>query len=297
MGQDGRGGFGGRCTLLCGDCLELLDEIEPGSVDLCIADMPYCATARNEWDVPIDLGALWPKLLRACRENAAIALFGQGMFTAQLMQSQPKLWRYNLVWHKTTPTGFLNANRMPLRAHEDIAVFYRKLPTYHPQKTGGHPRKTSRRSNNDSTVYGTGYASCGYDSTERHPTSVLTFSTDKQKGAQGRLHPTQKPVDLLRWLVRSYSDPGDMVLDFTMGSGSTGVAALAEGRRFTGMELDEGYYRAACERVLAAGGEGMTKRDASLRRGTGSPPANFRRRAISRLDEPRDGGTFHLHGI
>lgn len=245
----------GCAKLLQGDCLELLPQLETGSVGLVVADLPYGQT-RNRWDSCIDLERLWPELLRVCKEDAAVVLFGQGMFTAELMQSQPKLWRYNLIWHKTTPTGFLNANKMPLRAHEDILVFYRKLPTYHPQKTSGHARKVSRakdqRTATGSSNYGD-YNPHTYDSTERFPTSVLTFATDKQHGPEGKLHPTQKPLDLVRWLVRSYSDPGDTVLDCCMGSGTTGAAALIEGRRFVGMELDKGYFGAACMRIGKTG--------------------------------------------
>lgn len=237
-----------------GDCLEVLPTLAAGSVDFVVADLPYGQT-HNKWDSCIDLGRLWPELLRVAKENAAVVLFAQGMFTVRLMQSQPRLWRYNLIWDKNTPTGFLNAKRMPLRVHEDICVFYRKLPTYNPQKTSGHGRKTTRRKGTNTTNYGRAEAPSSYDSTERYPTSILEFSPDR-KGEFARVHPTQKPLDLLRWLVRTYSNPGDVVLDCCMGSGTAGEAALLEGRRFVGVELDGTYFELAKRRIEGVGEKG-----------------------------------------
>lgn len=239
-------------NLVCADCMTELGTFPDHKVDMVLADPPYQAT-RNKWDVPLPMNELWKELHRVCKKNAVIALHSGGMFTAKLMNSNPKDWRYNLVWHKTTPTGFLNAKRMPLRAHEDICIFYHKTPvTYHPQKTAGHTRKVStadhHRNSKKSTDYGE-HSWISYDSTERYPTSVLTYSTDKQRGAY---HSTQKPVKLEEWLIKTYTDPGDVVLDFCMGSGSTGVAALNTGRSFFGIELDEGYYQIAVERIREA---------------------------------------------
>lgn len=130
-------------NLVCADCMTELGTFPDHKVDMVLADPPYQAT-RNKWDVPLPMDELWKELHRVCKKNAVIAIHSGGMFTAKLMNSNPKDWRYNLVWHKTTPTGFLNAKRMPLRAHEDICIFYRKTPvTYHPQKTYGHERKVS----------------------------------------------------------------------------------------------------------------------------------------------------------
>lgn len=168
------------------DCLIGMKGIADKSIDMILCDLPYGQTARNKWDVVIPFDALWAEYKRIIKDCGAIVLFASGMFTANLMQSNPKMWRYNLVWQKTTPTGFLNANRMPLRGHEDICVFYKKLPTYNPQKTQGHSRKVStathKRFCKKSTNYGD-YENRSYDSTERYPTSVLTFQTDKQKKA------------------------------------------------------------------------------------------------------------------
>lgn len=247
-----------NATLIRGDCAEVLPEVRPASIDMVLADPPYGITARNSWDVPIDMEALWPALLEACKDDAAIVLFSSGRFTASLMTRSPKgLWRYNMVWHKTEPTGFLNANRMPLRAHEDICVFYRRTPYYRPQKTGGHVRKASSAASKGkcarSTDYGD-YTATSYDSTQRHPTSVLTYPGDKQK-AWGGLHPTQKPQALCEFLVRSYCPPGGTVLDFCMGSGTTGAACALAGRDFVGIESDGGYFEVAAERLRRMGAD------------------------------------------
>ena len=221
------------CHIYCGDCLTIMKQIPPGVVDMVLADLPYEAT-RNSWDVGIPLGTLWKEIYKVCKPNAVIALHSGGMYTAKLMMSNISDWRYNLIWQKTTPTGFLNAKKMPLRAHEDICIFY--------HKTYGHTRKVSsahhKRSSKKSTNYGD-YGLVSYDSTERYPTSVITIPTDKQKGAY---HPTQKPVKLEEWLIKTYTNPRDLVLDMCMGSGSTGVACMNTGRRFVGIELNEEYF-------------------------------------------------------
>ena len=234
--------------LINADCIDAMRTILAASIDLVLADPPYGCT-KNAWDKIIPFDLMWEQLERIIRPNGAIILHAGGMFTADLMRSKPKLWRYNLVWHKTTPTGFLNANRMPLRIHEDICVFYKALPTYNPIKTTGHQRKVSTAANKRNckatTDYGT-YGLSSYDSTERYPVSVLTFATDKQKSAE---HGTQKPVALEEWLIRSYSNPGDTVLDFCMGSGSTGVACKNTGRRFIGIEKDPEIFQSAVRRI------------------------------------------------
>lgn len=233
--------------LLCGDCLELMKGIPDGSVDMVLCDLPYGNT-RNSWDVKIDIATLWDQYRRIVKTTGAILLFGSGRFTAELMQSNPKEWRYNLIWEKTTPTGFLNAKRMPLRCHEDILVFYRQPPCYNPIMTKGIRKVSSAEHKRNSKIgssYGK-YKTTSYDSNIRYPRSVLHFSTDKQKSA---LHPTQKPVALLEFLIRMYTDENNLVLDNCMGSGSTGVACLRTGRKFIGMELDDKYFQIAQERI------------------------------------------------
>lgn len=171
------------------------------------------------------------------------------MFTAELMISNKEMWKYNLIWEKTQPTGFLNAKKMPLRNHEDICIFYKKLPTYNPQKTTGHTRKVSKAEHKVGCKSTTDYGEHGlttYDSTERYPKSVWKFAKDVQKSA---LHPTQKPLALLEELIKTYTNEGDLILDSCMGSGTTGVAAVNLGRKFIGIERDEKYFGIAKERI------------------------------------------------
>jgi len=233
-----------------GDCLELMKDIPDGSVDMILCDLPYGAT-RNLWDREIDMCLLWQEYSRIIKECGAIVLFGQGMFTADLMKSNPKMWRYNLIWEKTHPTGFLNANRMPLRLHEDILIFYKKQPTYNPQKSNGHtPVHAYTKHTSDGTNYGaTKVGISGGGSTERFPTSILRFKSDKQTEAY---HPTQKPVALLEYLILTYTNEGETVLDNCMGSGSTGVACVNTERNFIGMELDQKYFEIAKRRIEEA---------------------------------------------
>lgn len=237
--------------LMQGDCLELMKGIPDGSIDMILCDLPY-GTTRNKWDIPIPFDQLWLQYCRVIKENGAIVLFGSGRFTSMLVNSNPAMFRYNLVWEKTTPTGFLNANRQPLRIHEDICVFYKKQPTYNPQKTTGHKRKVStalhKRECRKTSNYGD-HGLTSYDSTERFPTSILRFATDKQKSA---LHPTQKPVALLECLVKTYTDKGDVVMDNCMGSGSTGEACVNTGRRFIGMEITPVHFANAEKRINEA---------------------------------------------
>lgn len=230
------------------DCLNGMATINPRSIDMILCDLPYGQTSRNKWDVVIPFDKLWEQYERIIKPKGAIVLFANGMFTADLMHSNRKLWRYNLVWEKTTPTGFLNANRMPLRKHEDICVFYKSPPTYNPQKSTGHtPVHSYTKHTSDGTNYGeTNLGVSGGGSTERFPTSILTFATDKQKSA---IHPTQKPVALLEYLIKTYTNEGETVLDNCMGSGSTAIAAINTNRNFIGFELDGTYYNLAKERI------------------------------------------------
>lgn len=235
--------------LLQGDCLELMADISDKSIDMILCDLPYGVTARNKWDTVIPFKPLWEEYKRIIKDNGVIALFGQGMFTANLMTSNPKMWRYNLIWHKTQPCGFLNANRMPLRSHEDICIFYKQLSTYNPQKTTGHTRKISSAEHKKNCKITTNYGEHNlksYDSTERYPTSVITYSKDIQKTA---LHPTQKPIALLEYLIKTYTNENETILDNCMGSGSTGIACINTNRNFIGMELDKEYFDIAKERI------------------------------------------------
>ena len=241
-----------KIHLTCGDCLEVMKRMPDSSVDMVLCDLPYGNT-RNSWDKKIDTAALWEQYRRIVKPAGAIILFGSGWFTAELMQSNAKDWRYNMVWEKTTPTGFLNAKRMPLRCHEDILVFYREPPTYHPVMSKGERKVATaahKRNSKSGSSYGK-YNAVSYDSDERYPRSVLHFSTDKQKSA---LHPTQKPVALLEYLIRMYTDVDELVLDNCMGSGSTGVACLNSRRRFDGIEIDPDMFAIAEYRILSEEG-------------------------------------------
>lgn len=232
--------------LFNGNCLNILPIIESDSVDLCIADPPYAQT-QNDWDIEIPLDKLWNELTRVVKSDGAIILFGQGMFTAKVMMSNPKMWKYNLIWDKKLTTGFLNAKKMPLRQHEDLMVFYRKLPVYNPQKVEGSPnhgrKKSAPTSNNN-------YGDFKYTPTDesglKYPTSIICFSKPHSSVA---LHPTEKPVELIEWLIKTYSNKADTILDFCMGCGSTGVAALNLGRNFIGIEKNSQYYEIAKERI------------------------------------------------
>ena len=243
-----------RVQLMLGDCLQLMKQIPDGSVDMALCDLPYGVLNKGnegaKWDSEIPMEPLWEQLLRVVKENAAIIHFGQGMFTAKLMMSQPNLWRYNLVWCKgTRVSGFLNANRMPLRNHEDILVFYRSLPTFNPQmemRPKGDVVHSRGKLENEITnnCYGKRVELQSTQREDRFPRSVLTFLSPHLG-----LHPTEKPVDLLRWLVRSYTKEGETVLDATMGSGSTGVACILEDRHFIGIEKNDEFFTTAKERI------------------------------------------------
>ena len=237
-----------------GDCLSILPTIPDGSIDMILTDLPYGTLNKSseggKWDSQIPLQPLWEQFLRVSKQNAAIVLFAQGMFTARLMMSQPRYWKYNLIWRKNNPSGFLNANRMPMREHEDICVFYRQQPTFNPQmkpcskdKVVHSRGKLNRPVTNN--CYGTRVEMKSKVRCEKCPTSVLDFPKPHHKGQ----HPTEKPVDLCRWLIRTYTNPDETVLDATMGSGTTGVAAIMEGRDFIGIERDEKYLEMAILRI------------------------------------------------
>lgn len=235
-------------NLLHGDCLDLMDAIPDGSIDMVCCDMPY-GTTNCRWDTTLDLQRLWAQYRRVTKENAAIVLFAQLPFDKVLGCSNLPWLRYEMIWEKTHPTGHLNAKKMPMKAHENILVFYNKLPAYNPQKTSGHVRKTAVKRSDVTPVYGgQQFDELPYDSTERYPRSVLRFPSDKQRIA---LHPTQKPLALVEWLISTYTNPGDTVLDNCMGSGTAGRACKNLGREFVGMELDEAYHRIATDRYAA----------------------------------------------
>lgn len=249
-------------TLYNGDCLQIMPTLPDKSVDLVLTDLPYgCLNKGNkhaQWDKEIDLDALWAELLRVAKPNAAIVLFGQGLFSAKLMMSRQELYRYSLVWDKVRTTGFLNANKMPLRQHEDILVFYRELPTYNPQlievvpSLRTHSRSGKSKPNSNSCYGNMKQSPQDGQSCMKYPTSILRFP----KKHKDWVHPTEKDVTLLEYLILTYSNRGDCVLDCTMGSGSTMVACANTNRKGVGIELMSEYYNIAVKRVTDATAQG-----------------------------------------
>lgn len=232
--------------LLQGDCLELMKKIPDNSVDMILCDLPY-GTTRNKWDVIIPFEALWERYNHIIKKNGVIALFCDGLFMAELMQSNKKMWRYNLIWDKQRGSDFLNANVKPLKCHEEISIFYKKKPTYNKQLWYSTPYK---RTKNGSLSDNYGNRKAAYTESldgARNPLSILSYSKNGSK-----LHPTQKPVELCEYLIKTYTNENDVVLDNCMGSGTTGVACVNTNRNFIGMELDENYFNIAKDRIEKA---------------------------------------------
>lgn len=219
-----------------GDCLKYLKQFPDNSIDMVLCDLPY-GTTQNKWDSVIPLSKLWKEYERVVKDNGAIVLTSQGLFTAQLMMSNPKMFKYKWIWEKSKPTNFLNAKKQPLRKYEDVCVFYKKQPTYNPQMTKGEPYNKGIRKNQLSGSYGDFRPVHVHSDGERYPIDIIYFKTAESEGRV--IHPTQKPIELGRYLVRTYSNPGDLILDNTFGSGSFLIAALLEGRNFVGIEKNK----------------------------------------------------------
>ena len=232
-----------KISLLRGDCLTLMKNIPDKSIDMILCDLPY-GTTRCKWDEIIPFDQLWKQYKRVIKENGAIVLFGDGIFTANLIKSNERMWRYNMVWDKQRGCDFLNANVKPLKSHEDILVFYKKKPTYNKQYWYSKPYK---RQKNGILSDNYGKRKAAWSESEdgrRNPLTILTFGKDAAK-----LHPTQKPVALLEYLIKTYTNENEIVLDNCMGSGSTGVACVNTNRKFIGIELNEQYFNIAKERI------------------------------------------------
>lgn len=231
------------------DCLDGMARIQDGAVDLVLCDLPYGTTACS-WDTVIPFEPLWKEYRRVLKHNGALALMAAQPFATDLINSARKIFRYDLVWEKTAPAGFANSHRMPLRSHELVLLFYRRQPTYNPQGLVKLEKPIVRRGTRKvGGVYHGLDKDCVQEYTN-YPRSVLRFSF---KGR--RIHPTQKPVELMEYLVRTYSNPGDLVLDNCMGSGTTAIACMNSGRRFVGFEQDEKYFAAARKRIDARAAE------------------------------------------
>lgn len=225
-----------------GDCLELMKEIPDKSVDLILCDLPY-GTTQNKWDTVLDLEKLWGGYNRIAKDNTPIVLFSQMPFTATLVSSNLPLFKYEWVWKKQQGSGYLNAKKMPLKIHENILVFYKKLPLYNPQMRKGFKPYITKRGK-DSNNYNEHGHVITVSNGERYPIDILEFSRDKEK-----LHPTQKPIALLEYLIKTYTNEGATVLDNCMGSGSTCVACIHTNRNYIGFELNEAYFNAAKKRI------------------------------------------------
>jgi len=230
--------------LINGEALEEMAKMPENSIDAVICDPPY-GTTKCHWDSVIDIEKMFDAIHRVLKPGGACILFSQNPFAAKLIVKNLKEFRHEIIWEKPHGVGFLNANRAPLRAHELILVFCLKSPVYNPQKTPGKPYRIKRAT--EPAQYGRCERIDTTENTtgERYPIDVLKIKPDKVK-----LHPTQKPVELCEWLVKTYTNPGDVILDFCMGSGSTGKAALNCGRDFIGIELNEEIYEIARNRLL-----------------------------------------------
>ena len=236
-------------NLWFGDCLERMKEIPDGSVDMILTDPPY-GTTQNKWDSVIDLEAMWKEVWRVLKPNGACVLFSAQPYTSVLVTSQIKYYKYEWVWVKNLKTGNLNARRMPMGGHETLQVFYKKPPTYNPQKRKRTTEvKSGNKFNSKTSNYGTQKSEyLDRQSDEISPdTALLQFKC--VHNSSGKVHPTQKPVALLEYLIKTYTQEGETVLDFTMGSGSTIVAALNTNRKAIGIELNESYFNIAKERI------------------------------------------------
>ena len=233
------------------DCLEVMKQIPNESIDMICCDLPY-GTTQNKDDIIIPFEPLWNEYERIIKENGCIALFAQGLFYVDLVNSNRKLFRYDLVWDKVLTSGFLNAKRMPLRQHEQIAIFYKKLPIYNPQFTEGKPLHGKGKSYMDKELknqnYGQFHATedIRKGSIEKYPTSILRFPKPHPSIAK---HRTEKSIECLEWLIKTYTNEGNIVLDNCMGAGSCGIACKNTNRDFIGIELDENYFNIAKERI------------------------------------------------
>ena len=240
-----------KIELIQGDCLEKMKDIPDGSIDMILCDLPYGTTAC-QWDTVIPFEPLWEQYRRIIKNNGAIVLTASQPFTSALVMSNVEMFKYAWVWVKNKKTGFLNAKKQPLRQVEDVVVFYKKQPTYIPQKTHGHKPVNSftKHTSDGSTMGKTKIGITGGGQTDRYPSNVLTIPVVNNDNSNGdKFHPTQKPVALFEYLIKTYTKEEDLVLDNCMGSGTTGVACKKLNRNFIGIELDPEYFKIAEKRI------------------------------------------------
>ena len=271
--------------LFHGDCLTVMKNFPDKSVDMVLCDLPY-GTTRNKWDSPIPLDQLWEAYERIIKDNGAIVLFGQTPFDKVLGASNLNLLKYEWIWDKKLGTGHLNAKKMPLKRHENILVFYKALPTYNPQFRKGQPFNKGFVHGNSSN-YGKQVLVPNKNETgERYPNSILEFSNANRNN---RLHPTQKPVEILEYLIKTYTQEGEVILDNAMGSGSTGIAAINTGRNFIGIELDNQYFQTAQGRIV----EGLRKVTTTVSVSPNNPTPNDPPSEVSPIDHPFSSKEYH----
>lgn len=230
--------------LINGECLEEMFSLPKNTIDLILVDLPY-GTTKNKWDVIIPFVDMWLAFEHVLKEEGRVVLTAAQPFASQLIMSNPSLFKYDLIWEKTLASGQLNVKKMPLRTHEYILIFYKKFNTYNEQKTEGIPYKISRKGDYSEGCYNGQKASIKNNTGYRHAKSVIKVPNPRIKGG----HPTQKPLALMVYLINTFSNKGDLVLDCCMGSGTTGEACIATGRRFVGIELDTNYFNVAKDRL------------------------------------------------
>jgi site-specific DNA-methyltransferase (adenine-specific) len=234
------------------DCLSTMSMIQDKIVDMVFCDLPY-GTTQNKWDCIIPLESLWEQYNRIVKDNGAIVLTASQPFTSKLIMSNPKNFKFEWIWKKTVGSGQLNIKRQPLKVHESVVVFYKKPPVYNEIKTKGDPYVMNRKAAEfEDTSYGKQKNVVKNNDGFRYAKSIIEIANPRVKGG----HPTQKPVALCEYFIKTYSNPGDLILDNCMGSGTTGVACLNTGRRFVGIENDEQYFKMAEEKLLKVKNEG-----------------------------------------
>jgi len=223
--------------LLQGDCLELMKDIQDKSIDMILCDLPY-GTTQNKWDIIIPFKPLWKSYNRIIKDNGAIVLTASQPFSSALVMSNPTMFKYEWIWEKTISSCQLNSKIQPLRNHESILVFYKKQSTYNPQFGKGKPYKINRKATYNNRGYGTQIDTIKINTGERYPKTVLKFSNPRIKNG----HPTQKPIELLEYLIKTYTNEGDLVLDNAFGSGSCAKACMNVNRNFIGIEINKDYF-------------------------------------------------------
>ena len=229
-------------NIYLGDCLEIMKEIPSKSIDMILCDLPYGIT-KNSWDVIIPFDKLWNEYLRITKQTAAMVFTANGLFTVDLIQSMRKYYRYSLVWEKNIASGFLNANKMPLRSHEDIVVFYKNTPIYNPQFTNGKAYTKKSKIQSSNYNYFKPYQT-NNKSGDRFPRSIIYAISKRESN-----HPTEKPVELFEYLIKTYTNEGDLVLDNCIGSGTTAIAAINTNRNFIGIEKNQDYFNESLNRL------------------------------------------------